>query len=187
MANTSQRTRQRLKKRAEKAQAAESLNRTEFPPDPRAPDETPAHVGVGGDSGRPTLPKYGHSGTIPFRTEARMEQRAIREGWIKPSQAQQFMTRISLEEVVRRISADADKVTILDVATLTVVSSLKSGDVRRSFIAVGTVLAMERANQSFRYHAEDLKIKQAIAEQKRGHNDDLIPCGVAGAARQVGQ
>jgi len=46
---------------------------------------------------------------------------------------------------------------------------------RREFLAL---IQMEAANQRDEQHAENLKIKQALLEQKGGHVDASIPCGV---------
>ena len=45
-------------------------------------------------------------------------------------------------------------------------------------IAIRALIQMEAANQRDEQHAEDLKIKQALLEQKGGHVDSSIPTGV---------
>lgn len=191
MAKLSQRTRQRRKKRAEKARAVEKPTLDESNPDPRAPVEKNAPVGSGDILGLESIAdgqpraKYGHSGRITFRTEARMEAQAIRQGWIKPNPGELFMTHCNVGEIYRRTSANADDVSMSDLATLTVLTALRSGDVRRASVAVRTGIAMVQVNLSIQYRAAELEHKRAVAAQKRRQSENSIPCGVVIMSRDL--
>ncbi|MFT5328161.1 MAG: hypothetical protein ACI8P0_006073, partial [Planctomycetaceae bacterium] len=101
-----------------------------------------------------------------------------RNGWLEDGQTQRFETRTSENELTQRVSSQSGEASIMERLSLSVLSGLNDKDKRRRGIAERTALAMERANQRDEQHAEDLKIKQALLEQKGGHVDNSIPCGV---------
>ena len=184
MAKISQRTRQRRKKRAEKARAVEKPTLDESHPDPCAPFEKNALMGSGDFLGLESVvdgqprAKYGHSGRITYRTEARMEAQAIRQGWVKPNDGDLFMTHCSADEIYRRTRANADDVSMSDLMALTVLTSLWSGDVRRISNAVRTCIAMVQVNLSIIEQAAELELQRDVEAQKRRQSENSIPCGV---------
>lgn len=106
-----------------------------------------------------------------------MEARALREGWVTPERGQRFETRTPKQELVARIERHGDA-SIMDRLVLSVFCGLESTDDRTVGIACRNAIAMERANQRDEQHADDLKLKQAIVEQRGGHVDESIPTGV---------
>lgn len=68
--------------------------------------------------------------------------------------------------------------TMIDLLMQSVGDGLRSKDARRRRSAERTALQMEKINQADEHHAQELKIKQALLEQKGGHVDASIPTGV---------
>jgi hypothetical protein len=66
----------------------------------------------------------------------------------------------------------------MELATLELVKCLKSPNRRTKMIGIRALIQMEAANQRDEQHADNLKIKQALLEQRGGHVDESIPCGV---------
>jgi hypothetical protein len=75
-------------------------------------------------------------------------------------------------------SPDGEKTTMIDLLMQSVGDGLRSKDARRRRSAERTALQMEKINQADEHHADELKIKQALLEQKGGHVDNSIPTGV---------
>lgn len=75
-------------------------------------------------------------------------------------------------------SPEGGKITMIDLLMQSVGDGLRSKDARRRRSAERTALQMEKINQADEHHAQELKIKQALLEQKGGHVDESIPCGV---------
>ena len=75
-------------------------------------------------------------------------------------------------------SPDGSKTTMIDLLMKSVGDGLRSKDARRRRSAERTALQMEKINQADEHHAQELKIKQALLEQKGGHVDASIPTGV---------
>lgn len=75
-------------------------------------------------------------------------------------------------------SPEGCKTTMIDLLMQSVGDGLRSKDARRRRSAERTALQMEKINQADEHHAQELKIKQALLEQKGGHVDESIPCGV---------
>lgn len=172
MPKTSQAKRQRLKRKRERL-AAEQAQQNSITVDASG-SVSNVRLGSGGNDDK----KYGPTGYLPARTEARMLQRAVKNDWLKEGQTQRFETRTSENELTQRVSSQSGEASIMERLSLSVLSGLNDEDKRRRGIAERTALAMERANQRDEQYAEDLKIKQALVEQKGGHVDDSIPCGV---------
>ena len=168
----SQAKRQRLKRQRERL-ATEQAQQDSVTVDANDPPSN-LRLGSGGDDDG----KYGPTGYLPARTEARMLQRAVKNGWLKEGQTQRFETRTSESELTQRVSSQSGEASIMEQLSLSVLAGLNDEDKRRRGIAERTALAMERANQRDEQHAEDLKIKQALLEQKGGHVDKSIPTGV---------
>jgi hypothetical protein len=122
--------------------------------------------------------KYGPTGFLPARSEAKLLERAVRNGWLEDGQTQRFETRTSENELTQRVSSQSGEASIMERLSLSVLSGLNDKDKRRRGIAERTALAMERANQRDEHHSDDLEIKRALLEARGGHTDDSIPCGV---------
>lgn len=172
MPKMSQSKRQRLKRRREKL-AAEQAQQDSATVD--ANDRASnVRLGSGGDDDG----KYGPTGYIPARTEANLLERAVRNGWLKEEETQRFETRTSENELAQRLSSEPGEASAMELAALELMKCLKSPNRRTKMIAIRALIQMETANQRDEQHAEDLKIKQALLEQKGGHVDESIPTGV---------
>jgi hypothetical protein len=172
MPKMSQSKRQRLKRRRERL-AAEQAQQDSVTVDANDPASN-VRLGSGGDDDG----KYGPTGYLPARTEAKMFERAVRNAWLEDDQAQRFETRTSENELTQRVSSVPGEASGLELASLELMKCLKSPNRRLKMIAIRALIQMETANQRDEQHAENLKIKQALLEQKGGHVDASIPTGV---------
>jgi len=75
-------------------------------------------------------------------------------------------------------SPDGSKTTMIDLLMQSVGDGLRSKDARRRRSAERTALQMEKINQADEKHADEMRIKEALVEQRGGHVDESIPCGI---------
>jgi hypothetical protein len=172
MPKMSQSKRQRLKRRRERL-AAEQTQQDSVTVDANDPAGN-VRLGSGGDDDG----KYGPTGYMPASTEAKLIERAVRNGWLKEEETQRFETRTSENELAQRVSSQPGEASAMELASLELMKCLKSPNRRTKMIGIRALIQMETANQRDEQHAEDLKIKQALLEQKGGHVDASIPTGV---------
>jgi hypothetical protein len=131
-------------------------------------------LGSGGDDDG----KCGPTRYKPSRSEAKLFEQAVRNGWLKDEETQRFETRTSENELVQRVSSKPGEASMMERACLELMKCLKSPNRRLKMIAIRALIQMETANQRDEQHAEDLQIKQALLEQRGGHVDESIPTGV---------
>lgn len=168
----SQKKRQRLKRQREKL-AAEQAQQGSTPADEND-QASNGRRGSGGDDAS----KYGPTGYLPASTEAKLIERAVRNGWLKEDETQRFETRTSENELAQRVSCEPGEASAMELASLELMKCLKSPNRRLKMIAIRALIQMETANQRDEQHAENLQVKQAIIEQNGGVLGETIPTGV---------
>lgn len=133
----------------------------------------PPQDGVGGSGGPRN--KRADSGLTDIR-EARLNDMAVRRGWIKP---QRWPTRETTEEFQERVASGG--ASLIDKAILSTHKLLMNGDDRAKGIAIRSVIAMEAQNQSDEHREEGAGVAQLPAgttytpDQIVSAMDDTIP------------
>jgi len=90
--------------------------------------------------------RYGLSGRLRARIEARIEGRAIREGWIKPEVGERFATRIPKRNLLERTS-NRDDASMADLLCVSAIRGMESSDGRVAAASLRNAIAMEIRNQ----------------------------------------
>lgn len=105
-------------------------------------DTEPDERGSGGRNER------AESGLSSIR-DARLEAKAIRQGWIKG----RWPTRLTEKELEREVESRGDGPTLIERLTLAAHKRAESDDERVSVQAIRAGVGMERQNQSDDHHA----------------------------------
>lgn len=176
---SSQKKRQRLKRQRERLadQPTEQEQAAVNPIDQPSDDQ----LGSGGDDDS----KYGPTGYLPARTEVKLIERAVRNGWLKDEQTQRFETRTSENELALRVSSQPGEASAMELASLELIKCVQSPNRRLKMIAIRALAQMEQANQRDelesvrqRQRDEELSLKRAIVENQGGNVGETIPTGV---------
>ncbi len=98
-------------------------------------------MGVGGTSDA----RYGLSGRLLARAEAKLECQAVRQGWVTPPADQPFATHVP-KDVVLECTKERSDVPIAELLCLSIFRGLESTNHRITAAAVRTAIAMEMQN-----------------------------------------